>query len=201
MELDTIKGKAVTPGASVRPKIQGQNHADNFGTPPEALKPLIPYLRWRIEERRGARVWECAAGFDPLGQALRSEGFAVHSTDVQSSRELLAETVSGNVDYLDNDLPGFYIAVTNPPFSLKDKFLARAYELERPFAFLLPNTCLEGQKRQDLYARYGIELLVLRRRPKFTTPSGKVGGAWFPCSWFTWGLNLGSPLVFEPAGE
>jgi len=32
------------------------------------------------------------------------------------------------------------IIITNPPYSLKEEFFKRAYELGKPFAFLMPLT-------------------------------------------------------------
>ena len=37
--------------------------------------------------------------------------------------------------------------ISNPPFSLKDDVLKRLYELETPYAILLPLPTLQGQKR------------------------------------------------------
>jgi hypothetical protein len=187
-------------GTSKRPKTMGVNHSDYFATPPSALAPLMPYLYHRLADKQPRRIWECCAGKDPLGESLRTDTaygpFEVTSTDILGADQV-GPNVHPNVDYLKHDIGGFYIAVTNPPYSKKNECLARAYELERPFAFLLPYTGLEAVARQDLFIRYGIELLILRKRVKFITPSGKEGGAHFPVAWFTWGLNLGSALVFE----
>lgn len=80
--------------------------------------------------------------------------------------------------------------------SLKDKFLARCYELKKPFALLMPLTALEGKKRGELYRKYGIQLIIPNKRINFETPSGDGSGAWFQASWFTWGLNLPKDLMF-----
>ena len=87
--------------------------------------------------------------------------------------------------------------ITNPPFSLKDQFLARCYELARPFALLLPLTALEGIKRQTMYKEYGVQVLVLPKRPDFEFP-GKVykRKPWVACAWYTWGFNFESDLTF-----
>ena len=34
--------------------------------------------------------------------------------------------------------------ITNPPYSLKDKFIEHCYELDKPFALLLPVTAIQG---------------------------------------------------------
>lgn len=50
-------------------------------------------------------------------------------------------------------------------------------------------------KRQELFRKYGIELLLLDKRINFETPSGKGSGAWFPVAWFCWKL-LPEKIVF-----
>ena len=88
----------------------------------------------------------------------------------------------------------FDCIVTNPPYSLRYEFIKRAYELGRPWAMLMPLTTLEG-RRQELFRRYGIELLLLNKRINFETPSGRGSGAWFPVAWFCWKL-LPDKIIF-----
>ncbi|MDA8055724.1 MAG: class I SAM-dependent methyltransferase, partial [Thermoplasmatales archaeon] len=113
------------------------------------------------------------------------EGFEVVTTDIHQG-----------YDFLKFQPEDFDIIVTNPPYSLKDKFLRRAYELGKPFAFLLPLTTLEGRARQAMFASHGISLLIPDRRTNFITPDGKGCGSWFLTAWFTWQL-LEKDLVFQ----
>jgi hypothetical protein len=69
--------------------------------------------------------------------------------------------------------------------------------LGKPFALLLPLSALEGQKRQELYKQYGLQLIVTNRRIDFKTPFDRGSSSWFATAWFTWGLNLPSDIVFE----
>jgi hypothetical protein len=109
-------------------------------------------------------------------------------------REVVATDLSCGVDFFEMDLRHDAI-VTNPPYSIKDPWLERCYELGKPFALLLPLTALEGIKRQALYRKYGLDVLFLPRRVEFTTPSGKKGGAWFPVAWFTYKM-LPERIIF-----
>lgn len=59
--------------------------------------------------------------------------------------------------------------VSNPPFSLKDKILKRLFQLGKPFAMLMPITALGGKKRQEMFKKYGIEVLFLGERTGFYT--------------------------------
>lgn len=171
-------------GETKRPSIQGQNHSDIFLTHPSALWPLLPYLnpQWRI--------WECACGVKrtPLLDWLGFfEGFNVVGTD---------KNEYGGKDFLTTEPEGSWDAIiTNPPYSIKDQWIERCYDLGKPFALLLPYTALEGIKRQKMYRQNGLDLLFLPRRVVFETPNGTKGGAWFPVAWFTWKM-LPERLIF-----
>jgi hypothetical protein len=171
------------------PATNVRGRHDDFQTPPEAVAHLLPYLP------PGCTVWEPAAGHHQIVNALIRAGHSVIASDVKTGQDFFAWAPSEDWD----------VQVTNPPFSRKTDWIARNYHLGKPWALLLPLTCLEGQERQALYARFGIELVCLPRRPEFTTPSGKVGGSWFACAWFCWGLNIGRALTFSgydaPTGQ
>ena len=84
--------------------------------------------------------------------------------------------------------------ITNPPYSKKDKFLKRAYFLEKPFMFLLPITTLEGIARGAMFDKYGIQLIIPNKR--FNFKPEKKSGAWFQTSWFCNNINLKKDLNF-----
>ena len=149
-----------------------KNSLDDYQTPSSALDPLLPYLD------KNKTIWECAAGKGYLVNKLKQEGFRVIATDILTGFDFLTK---------EPDLD-FDIIVTNPPYSKKYEFLKRAYELGKPFALLLPLTILETEKRQALFKKYGIEILLLKKRINFITPSGSGSGSWFATAWFCWHL-------------
>lgn len=171
-------------GKTKKPKIQGQNHSDLFLTDPQALFPLLPYLnpKWHL--------WEPACGDEktPLLDWLGFfEGFSITGTDIRGY---------GGVNFLtETPTKDFDAVITNPPYSIKNQWIERCYELEKPFALLMPYTTLESPRRQKLFREHGIELLILPKRVDFTTPSGKKGGAWFPVAWFCWKI-LPERIIF-----
>ena len=158
-------------------KIQMGGRSDEFFTPEYALNPLIPYLKkeWLI--------WECAYGDGNLAKHLEKNGFKIKGAK--------------GIDFFKENIPlSCDILITNPPYSLKDKFLEHAFNLGKPFAFLMPLTTLEGIKRGELFKRNGIQLIIPNRRINFITPSGKGSGAWFQVAWFCWKMNLPNDLMF-----
>lgn len=160
-----------------------QGSPDDFQTPPEALKPLLPYLReeWII--------WECAKGKGNLVNELKRLGYKVIGTDILDGH-----------DFLSWFPENFDCIVTNPPFRYKQQFLERCYELERPFALLLSLTTFETAKRQKLFRENGIEVIFMPKRINFETPHKvEVSRSWFATAWFTNGLKIGKELTFyEP---
>ena len=159
-----------------------QGMSDDFQTPPEALEPLLSYLKkeWTI--------WECAEGKGNLTSELYRLGFSRFGSDL----------ITGT-DFLDKNtvVPVFDCIITNPPFKYKQQFLKRCYELGKPFALLLPLTTFETQKRQELFKKYGLEVIFFDKRINFETPNKiKKSSSWFATAWFTWGLNIGKEMTF-----
>ena len=157
-----------------------QGSPDDFQTPKEALLPLLPYLD------RNWMIWECACGNGNLVRGLTEDKRNVTSSDILTGRDFLTWTP-----------PWFDCIITNPPFKYKQQFLERCYELDKPFALLLPLTALETGKRQALFAKYGLEIILFDKRINFETPN-KVqnSSSWFATAWFTNGLNIGKQLSF-----
>jgi hypothetical protein len=118
---------------------------DECFTPEYAIFPLLPYLKEKV-------IWDCAYGTGRLAEHFEKRGFIV---------------VGKDTDFFNTNLDCNYI-ITNPPYSLKDRFLERAFELGKPFAFLLPITALEGIKRSP----------------------------WFVVCWICYKLNLPKDLNF-----
>lgn len=150
-------------------KLMGKNHSDELYTPEIAFDILKQYIP------KDKVIFECAVGSGKLMRQMVSNKYEVVSSD----------------DFF-NDFPKYDILITNPPFSLKDKFLTEAYKRGKPFAILLPITSLEGLKRQELYKKNGIQILFPKKRIDF---NGKKA-PWFYCAWFCWKLNLPDILNF-----
>jgi hypothetical protein len=153
---------------------------DDFQTPACAINPLLKYIP------AGSTIWECACGKGNLVRGFENLGYKVIGSDALTGQSFFLYQPD-NYD----------VIVTNPPFSLKQEFLEHAYLLGKPFAFLLPLTTFETKKRQDLFKKHGVEVILFDRRVNFETPSGRGKGSWFATAWFTHGLNIGSTLSYE----
>lgn len=168
------------PKANRRTEHTKPGNLDCCQTPPHALTPILPYLR------PGWTIWECAAGEGSLVNALRGHGYNVVASDVLTGQ-----------DFFSYDPAAWDCIVTNPPYSVKQAWVRRCYELGKPFALLMPLETL-AVKVQSYFDRYGLELLVPDRRVNFKMPNKGLNGAGaqFPVAWFTWGLGIGKPLSF-----
>ena len=164
----------------MKPKCLMNGHTDEIYSPPEALNTLLPFIKteWII--------LEAAYGEGHLANNLFDCGYNVIGYK--------------SFDFLkSNVIDGYDIIVTNPPYSLKTKFIKKCYDIGKPFALLLPLTALEGKERGALYDKYGIELLIPNKRINFITPKykdGKNSSSWFQTAWFCWKLNLPQQLNF-----
>lgn len=148
---------------------------DEYNTPLKAVTPLIPYIQpsWT--------VWECTdPGNSVITSALKEQGNKVISTHIKDG-----------YNFFEYQPSIFDCIITNPPYSIKTEFLRRAYEIGKPFAFLLPITALEGIERSELYQKYGLELLILNKRVNYL----KEKSVWFNSSWFCWKI-LPKQLIF-----
>ncbi len=140
---------------------------DEIMTPEYAVKILLPYINpeWIC--------WEsCDCGNSNITKLLRENGNTV-----------LVSHLKDNQNFFEYEPEEHYdIIITNPPYSIKDAWLKRAYELNKKFAFLLPITALEGKARSVLYRQYKeLEVLIPDKRIEFY--KGK-NTTYFNSSWF-----------------
>ena len=158
-------------------KLMGKNHSDELYTPEGAINVLLPYLK------KGSIILECAYGTGKLAKHLENKGFRVVG---DKDFNFLKDKGYANTDYI----------ITNPPFSLKIKFIEECYRRKKPFALLLPITTFDGAKIRKMFSENGIQLLFLAKRTDF---NGK-GNPWFYTCWFTYGLNLPKELNYGNDG-
>ena len=140
--------------------------SDECYTPNDQVFPLLKYLD------KDSSYYEATSG----KSSNILSGFRKHGYNIVSSDDR---------DFFDCTRSDIYDGViTNPPYSKKDKFLERCYELGKPFALLLPVTSFQGSKRGKMFMEKGMSALVYNNRIDFT---GK-GSPTFGNAWFIWGF-------------
>lgn len=106
--------------------------SDEVFTPEYAVKPILKYLPPQ------SVVW---CPFDTADSAyvrlIEATGRKVIATHIDQGQNFF--------DFVPDE--PYDIIVSNPPFSIKDAVLRRLWELNKPYAILLPIPSLQGQKR------------------------------------------------------
>lgn len=154
---------------------------DQCQTPPYALTPLLPYIPTENV------IWESASGDGLLARALNAFGYSIVATDILSG-----------FNFFDDWTPEYDVQITNPPHSVKYKWLEHSCEIGKAFALLMPVEMMGAAKGQRLMEKYDIEVILLDARVDFKMPlKGWLGkGAQFPVAWYTRHLDLGSQIVY-----
>ena len=109
--------------------------SDEVYTPAYAVKPILKYIRMKDYP---VTVW---CPFDTeeseFVKLIRAEGHKVVNSHIDEGKNFFYWEPEEKYDYI----------ISNPPFSIKDDVLKRLYELNKPYAMLLPIPSLQGQKR------------------------------------------------------
>jgi hypothetical protein len=170
---------------ATKPKLNRKpGPMDNCQTPGYALDPLMHYIQ------RHWAVWEPAFG----------EGYLVKGLNDRGIEHFIMSDISESLDFFtyEPQLPWDCI-ITNPPYSMKVQWLERCYSFQKPFALLLPVETLGVSAAQNMFAAYGMQLILMNKRINFKMPrKGWTGSsAQFPTAWFTWGL-LPQEVIYRP---
>lgn len=141
----------------------GRNEeSDECYTPEDDVSAIFPFLS------KDKTYYEATSGIsNSIVNSFTKNGFNIVSSEGKDFFSCCA------VDIYDG-------VVTNPPYSKKDQFIEKCYELGKPFALLLPVAASQGQKRGKLFKELGISMLVYNKRVDFTGKGAPpFGVAWF----------------------
>lgn len=105
--------------------------SDEVFTPFYAVEPIVKYIQ------KGATIW-CPfdTEWSAYVQLFKEKGFSVIHSHIDE-----------NKNFFFYEPENYDVIISNPPFSIKDDILKRLYELQKPFAILLPLPSLQGQRR------------------------------------------------------
>lgn len=147
-------------------KIFTYNNGDELFTPEYAIKPLLKYVS------KNEIIWECADSFNfgNITKIFRENGNTVISTSIHKGQDFFKIDKPNNVTMI----------ITNPPWSRKNEFLERCYNLNIPFLLLLPIKILETKRRFLLYNKYGVQFMMFNKRISYI---GSSNSPPFPSIW------------------
>lgn len=172
-------------------KIIGANgnrrENDFYPTPPECTYALLDYLRQNFLLRSTDTIWEPACGSNAMVDVMTCQGYPVIATEITQGQDFLEYEMQDHFDWI----------ITNPPFSLSEKFIKRCIEHGKPFALLLKSQHWHSAKRRDLFHSHPpLFVLPLTWRPDFT---GK-GSSMLDMVWTVWVGNSKS-TYYEPLAK
>ena len=104
--------------------------SDEVYTPAYAIKPLLKYLDMYYHPEHTITIW---CPFDKEDseyvKIFRAEGYKVIATHIDNGQNFFYYEPS----------EFYHFIISNPPFSCKDDIIKRLYELNKPYAILLPD--------------------------------------------------------------
>lgn len=183
---------------------------DTFQTPRYATELLLPFIPKHV-----THIWECAAGEGRICSVLDPH-YIVYRSDIRGDGIL---TYNHNF-VTDTIILGYefsWAIITNPPFSIKDLFIEKAFEYGKPFAFLI-NADYSGKSIE--WIKRGCEKIIPTSRIAFLTPHivrrvnegegskyisideipnellYRYSSAQFHSMWLTYGFNIGRTETF-----
>ena len=131
---------------------------DEYFTPPYAVYPIMKRLQ------PGTTVW---CPFDTADSAyvkiLSDNNFRVLYGHIQTGQ-----------DFFHVDVPDCDYIISNPPYSLRNRILARLFEIGKPFAMLINfQGIFDSRWRFQLFSEHEVEMLWLYPRVAYRAGQGK----------------------------
>lgn len=128
------------------------SESDECMTPFYAVEPILEFLP------KDKIIW-CPFDEDwsAFVQLLKERGYKVINSNLKN-----------NQDFFNYEPEEWDILVSNPPFSKKDDVLKRCYELNKPFALILPIQTLQSKTRFKHLSK-GCEVLCFDERIGYHT--------------------------------
>lgn len=168
---------------------------DLYPTPPELISPFLSV------EPLPKLLWEPCAGMGHMVHALIQAGHTVIASDITDYtpklKSIPAIAVADFFDYRASDVPeGASCIITNPPFSMNNRFVRHALDLVPKVCVLNRLAFLEGRARADIIDRHLSRVYPFIERPPMMHRwsqtkdgawqewSGKKSGSAMPFAWF-----------------
>jgi hypothetical protein len=142
---------------------------------------------WQLLEKfipKNKIIWESAYCDGESGRILNEMGYNV---------------IHENKDYFNWEPENYDIQVTNPPFSIKKKWIKRAVELGKPFIFILPDYSLPSKYMKEL--SNDLQIIIPNNRIQFNKivngqKDNTLTSSSFPSYFFCYKMLFDKDLIF-----
>lgn len=152
-----------------------RNQFDFYPTPPDVTRALLNFLKLPD----GTVVWEPACGDGHMVEEMKKHGLIVKESDISTGEDFL-KIQQKACDWI----------ITNPPFSLSEKFIERCMEHKKPFAMLLKAQYWHAKRRVGLFRiSKPTYILPLTWRPDFLFKTRGRGASLMDVMWGVWEVN------------
>lgn len=152
--------------------------SDEYDTPVEAIRPILPYIQ-EFAARLGRKpvIW-CPFDLSTSNYVIefQNAGYDVIYSHIDTGE---------NFFFYEPEEP-YDVIISNPPFSIKDKILERLAELDKPYAILLPLPSWQGQSRFEYLENS--ESIHFDKRVKFSKDGVVKGSPAFASSYLCKGF-------------
>ena len=166
-----------------------------YSTHPKSVQTFLDYFTLP----KGAIIWECACGKGNISKVLIENGYDVISTDIIDRGYITPEYTEK--DFFDIELipQNVKTIMTNPPYSLAEKFVRHAMKILPKHGWLvlyLKLTFLEGKKRYKLFEEFPPEWVMIHSSRQ---ACDKYGAEDFPntgavaYAWYIWPKGYKGP--------
>lgn len=160
---------------------------DFYPTPSNVTQALLDFL----ELPKDRVLWDPACGDFAMSNVFKKNGYTAIETDIIYGQDYF-ET-SHKCDAI----------ITNPPFNLSERFIAKAMGEARIVAMLLKSQYWHAKGRLELFERYTpTYILPLTWRPDFKehlrSEGDKKGAPTMEVTWTVWNRSANHPPIYKP---
>lgn len=170
--MDKLQASRIIGGNTAYKRVE----SDFYPTPPEPTIALINFLQLPKDNV----IWEPACGKGDMSSVIKNMGYKVKESDIDRGDDFL-KCPFFECDWI----------ITNPPFSLSEQFIRRAFEHKRPFAFLLKCQYWHAKKRLSLFEEtHPTYILPLTWRVDFLKKKRGKGAPPMDVMWVVWDIDF-----------
>lgn len=197
-----------TSTAVMQRRVASTDNLDFYPTPPWAVRAFMEHVVVPMVGREiltGMSCWEPACGHGDMARPLAEYFNHVHATDIHDHGDPRVEHRQHDflMPFLPEGISGADWIITNPPFALAERFIARAQEIATcGVAMIVRSAFLEGVGRFNRLYRENPPTAVAQFTERVVMHHGKLsptGSTATAYCWVTWGAGLPSqPFQWIP---